>query len=621
MTSSAGNKTFIDILKEKTNIIEIVGEVVRLKKMGQNYSGLCPFHAERTPSFTVSERKQIFHCFGCHKGGDAIRFVQDIQNISFPEAMRTLAQRAGIPLPAEFNKGPNAEQVLKKETELDQLYKLNRFVAQFFHQYLFSADGTKARSYLAQRGITDDFARHAYLGYAPDDWDKLVRFLEDKKAPLDKAELLGLIRKRASDDGSYYSLFRDRLMFPVIDSKGRVAAFGGRQLGNDDGPKYLNSPETPVFKKRASVYGLFTAQKDLRAEDSCIIVEGYLDCLSLQQAGIGNTVATLGTALTPEQIRILKRFTGNFIILFDGDRAGIEAQRKAMETFLQNDIVVRGVRLPEGLDPDDFVKKHGADALKTELQKAPFLLDQAILDLAAESKLKSELKSQALEQIIPWLGYLSSDTARLFRVQEVASVFDIAQPSLARKVEEIRKEKAGFKGQVGLGYKSLHNFRAPRMVTDPRNARDALDTIDTKFLELLICYPTLMALVENVEFMLTGFQSETTRSLVANLLTGATTAEQLESMLHTGATTEISEELSRVLTKALVEKEARNEESQNAPQDTQQEFQDLVTKLNRRGLEKRRDYLKTVLLKADASDQEGEFVKLMNEYNELVRKL
>lgn len=623
---------FVKQLKEHINIVDVVGEYVRLRKTGLNHMGLCPFHGERSASFSVAEKKGIYHCFGCQRGGDAISFIQEIQGVSFHEAVRLLAAKAGLKVPPEFAARGGRPGAPSNEDKLEIYYKLNRFVAQFYHEKLLSPAGAAAREYLSRRGITEATIKTAYLGYAPSGWAELHDFLSEKKAPLEKAEELGLIRKKNADSSGreYYDLFRDRVMFPVVDSRGRVIAFGARALGDSDGPKYLNSTESPIYKKGSHLFGMFFAQKEIRAEDMCVVVEGFMDCLSLQQAGIGHTVATLGTALTQRQVQVLKRLTKNIVLLFDGDSAGKEAQARAMETFLDEDVVVRGVSLPEEFDPDEFVRDRGADALNAMLKAAPYILDQRILEFAAQAGSHSEARARAADQILPWIAKISSDTARMVRLEELANLFGLNAAKLERQVSELRirlpKAPAGnpVRGAQAFGSRPeaamiSRTSRPPVRVTGP--TRGGPDAIDVRLIEQLITYPHLASEISDRNGILNGLESEAAKGIVTQLL--ARTSEGASAIDASIIDVVDAPAFKTVLTRALVAAE-QAQSKQRTPDEQQllvQEIKDLEKRLIRRGLERRRESLRANLLKAEGSGQSEELTKLMSELRELARKL
>jgi DNA primase len=431
-------------IKDSVNIIEIIGEHVVLRKSGANSSGLCPFHSERSPSFSVNELKQLYHCYGCKAGGDVVTFVMEVLGVSFQEALEELADRGKVALPGDWrgksddpaSEGKNAAQREKLATA----YKLNRFSAAFYHQRLSSHP--RALEYLNARGVGAEQIQSFYLGASPDSWDALASHLVLKKAPLDLATELGLIRPSVKDGGAkrgpgYFDLFRNRAIFPIVNLRGKVAGFGGRVFGEDT-PKYLNSLESLVFQKGKLAFGLYQAQKYIREKDEVILVEGYFDVLAMHAAGFQNTVATCGTSLTADHITILKRFCSRIIILFDGDQAGISATERAMETGLDQGFVLFGAQMPKGLDPDEVLfdsttghaRAEGFEQMSSILKGATALLDSEI-ELAIQSSGQSpEDKTLALKKIGKWLARFKDPIGREVRMQLVHKQMGISQSLL-----------------------------------------------------------------------------------------------------------------------------------------------------------------------------------------------
>lgn len=369
------SQDFIERVREATNIVDIIGQQTQLRRSGTNrYMGLCPFHNEKTPSFSVSEDKQFYHCFGCKKAGNVYTFVQETQGLSFREAVEFLAQRAGISIPKEAIAGPEETVRFDERREREKLlYRINQFACSIYQKQLKDqGPGSAVAKYLQGRGLNPETVAHFQLGYAIDDWETLVRACTRQKVPLAAVESLGLIRKRAEGKSGHYDIFRDRLMFPIISTTGQILGFGGRVLGEGQ-PKYLNSPESDIFHKGKVFYGLNETAKYIRVEDRVVVVEGYMDFLALFQAGLRPVVATLGTALTPDHARVLKRLTKRVIVLFDGDEAGQEAAERSLPLLLQEGLIPQALTLPEGMDPDDFVKERGLEALEQQLKLAPEL--------------------------------------------------------------------------------------------------------------------------------------------------------------------------------------------------------------------------------------------------------
>ena len=356
-------ESFLQELAERNDIVDVVGSYVRLtKKSGSNLFGLCPFHSEKTPSFSVSPDKQIYHCFGCGKGGSVISFIMEIENLSFPEAVAFLANRAGMQLPEQAD-DPGAKK-------RQRLLALNRDAARFFHAQLKTPAGQIARDYLARRQLTSQTVTRFGLGFAPDTWDSLVRAM--KALGYSEQELFdgGLVRHGKS--GGVYDTFRNRLMFPVIDVRGNVIGFSGRILGDGE-PKYMNSPETIVFSKSHNLFALNLAKKS-----KCgyiILAEGNIDVASLHQAGFDSAVASLGTSLTPEQARLLSRYTGEIVIAYDNDGAGQKASQRAIGILEKLEVRVRVLQMQGAKDPDEYIKTFGADAFRNLLEQSENHID------------------------------------------------------------------------------------------------------------------------------------------------------------------------------------------------------------------------------------------------------
>ncbi|WII70761.1 DNA primase [Bdellovibrio sp. 22V] len=401
------SQDFIERVSEANNLVDIISQYTQLKPSGSGLMGRCPFpdHVEKTASFSVSETKQVYHCFGCHKSGNLFSFLRDYQGMSFPEAVEYLANRASIPIPAPEKDDEARDQVAEKKK---LLLKVNKLAAHYFSEQLKRVPHDHpVRKYIAGRGLSQEVIDTFGIGYAVAEWDGLEQYLASKQVPMPLAEEARLVKARNNKSG-YFDIFRDRLMFPIFSAMGEPIAFGGRYLEKKETePKYLNSPETPVFIKGKVLYGLSQTARYIRSEDMALIVEGYMDLVSLYQAGIRNVVATMGTALTPDHGKMLKRMTKNVIALFDGDSAGMEAAERSLPILLAADLYPKGLTLPNSMDPDDYVKKYGSDALKVELERAPDLLVM-ILDRwmegyrgEASEKVKLADKLKPLFEVIP----------------------------------------------------------------------------------------------------------------------------------------------------------------------------------------------------------------------------
>lgn len=404
----------ISRIKERLNITDVVRDYVKLKKSGRNWTGLCPFHIEKTPSFSVNEEKNLYHCFGCHASGNMISFVMRIENVPFPESIRILAQKAGIPV--EYEDGAFSEQ--HKQHEL--ITKVNERAAFIFHYYLTNRqEGEKARKYLGERKITAETMELFKLGYAPEGYGKLYQALL-KENYTDKTILdAGLIIRSSNRDG-YYDRFRNRLMFPIINAQNSVIGFGGRIMNEvESTAKYMNTPETEAYSKRNNLYGINITHNAIREIRQAIVVEGYFDAISLYQEGIRNVVALLGTALTSEQILLLKRYADEVVLLFDSDKAGHSATIRSISSLLGTDLKIRIVELPVNTDPDEYVFQSGKEGLLKLISRAPSFLKFIVL--SAFKKFQSDSvdgKNRILNFIFPVITQVNDEILKseVFRV-------------------------------------------------------------------------------------------------------------------------------------------------------------------------------------------------------------
>jgi DNA primase len=414
---------FIEEVKAGNEITSVIGEYVSLRKRGSSFLGLCPFHQEKTPSFNVNPEKQFFYCFGCGTGGDVINFIMRMENLTFPEALNWLAERAGISLPV---KETPAEQRAQKEREW--LFRLHKLAALYYRKILTETPaGNKARAYLEERGITPAAAEEFLLGYAPDSWTGLVDLFQKKNLSLQAAEKSGLILR---GEKGYYDRFRDRLLFPISNPQGRVAAFGGRLLG-EGVPKYLNSPETPLFSKGRYLYGLFQAKEAIRREGRAVVVEGYMDLLQAHQAGFKNVVAALGTALTRDQARALRRYTEYAVIAFDADLAGQAAAMRGLDILKENGLQVQVVTLPPGEDPDSLLRKEGPGAFRQLLEASKDLFTFKLDYFLEKAKPGTpEKKAQVVKAILPLLAEEENMVVREEYIRRVAVRLEVSEEAV-----------------------------------------------------------------------------------------------------------------------------------------------------------------------------------------------
>src|SRR5215208_601584 len=418
-------QTFIDDLKRQADIVRVIQDYVQLKKKGANWMACCPFHKEKTPSFSVSPAKEIFYCFGCHKGGSVFTFVMEIERVAFPEAIKIVADKVGMPLPKMVDDG----RFEMRRQEADQVIQLNSWAMEWWQQQLESSnEGRIAREYFKQRELTEETQKAFRLGYAPDSWEALSSYLRHKGATQEHIDRSGLVVKK--DEGSSYDRFRGRLMIPVLDVQNRPIAFGGRTLKDEDA-KYINSPETAAYVKGRNLFGLNLTRDEIRRQGFAILVEGFLDLIVPYQFGVRNVAASLGTALTSDQVRLLSRFARKVVVNYDGDRAGINAAKKAIEILLADDFEVKVLVLPDNADPDEYIRKFGVIEYQRQRAQAQphiqFVIESALRDRNLHRPAE---KAEAVEEVLPYIRAVKSR----FQKREY---FDMAMDALGIDRENV----------------------------------------------------------------------------------------------------------------------------------------------------------------------------------------
>ena len=421
-------QTFIDDLKRQADIVRVIQDYVQLKKKGANWMACCPFHKEKTPSFSVSPAKEIFYCFGCHKGGSVFNFVMEIERVAFPEAIKIVADKIGMPLPKLIDDS----RFEARRQESDEIVELNSWALDWWQKQLeSSAEGRIARDYLNQRELTDETQKTFRLGYAIDSWDALSTYLRQKGATQQQIERSGLVVKK--DEGGSYDRFRGRLMFPVFDHQGRPIAFGGRTLKNEDA-KYINSPETAAYVKGRNLFGLNLTRDEIRRQGFAILVEGFLDLIVPYQSGVKNIVASLGTALTSDQVKLISRFARKVVVNYDGDRAGVQAAKKSIEILLAEDLEVKVLVLPDGADPDEYIRKFGVTEYQRRRAQAQphiqFVIENA---LRGRNLHRPAEKGEAVEEVLPYIKAVNSSVQK-------HEYFDMAMDALRITDAALRRE-------------------------------------------------------------------------------------------------------------------------------------------------------------------------------------
>ncbi len=462
------SKETIDLVRERCRIEEVAAKYIpSLKKAGKNFQGLCPFHKEKTPSFSVNPDRQIFHCFGCGEGGNVFTFIQKIENVSFPESVRIAGDMAGVPV--------RDEGVRNEEWSL--LYRINDYAARLYHTYLLSREGRKGLDYLINRGLSMETVENFQLGYAPDSWNFLTSRLMKHKMNMEDVHKWGLAGK-SEKTGGFFDQFRDRVMFPIKDPYGKVIAFGGRVM-TDAKPKYINSPETPVFSKRHILYGYDRAKKAISEYKRVIVVEGYLDVIGCHQAGVENAVAPLGTALTEEHVRFLARTCREIILLFDGDSAGINASVKSVSVVKDVNVSVKVAELPDGMDPFEYISEKGQRSFMAVVETAKntwdFLIDRLLASEKTDGKIKTML---GLFDVIKTMQTESLKTEYL---KKISFALELDENSVIRDFSSYIRDNT-----VPSVVKNLQ-----------KPVSDFVSTCARSLVELLCIYPELIAKAES----------------------------------------------------------------------------------------------------------------------------
>jgi DNA primase len=426
-------------VKQQADIVRVIGDYVQLKKAGQNFRGLCPFHSEKTASFNVHPTKQIYHCFGCGQGGDVFKFVMEMEKCPFPEALRIVAEKCGIALPRPKERSPEERRENQQRTVLVEIHREAQ--SYFIQQLEGTLEGKAARAYLEDRGLDRDSITRFAIGYAPSGGDLLLRHLKLKYQ--DKALVeSGLISRDQS--GRLFDRFRRRITFPIFNESSKIVAFGARALG-DDQPKYLNSPETPIYSKSNVLYHLDRAKDALRRQDFAVLVEGYMDAIAVARAGISNVVASCGTALAETQIKLLGRFTKRVIVNYDPDTAGQAATERSLTSLLEQDFEVRVLNLPaignKKADPDLFIREKGADAYREQLKNSPPYVDYLIARARQMDLTTGEGKNRAVNFLLPYVQRIPNSILRSEWATRIAQQLRIDEPVLRAALSKAAKER------------------------------------------------------------------------------------------------------------------------------------------------------------------------------------
>lgn len=485
----------IEEIRRRADIASLIGEYVTLKKAGRNYLGLCPFHREKTPSFTVSPDKQMFYCFGCSEGGNVFSFLMKLNHLTFPEAVRHLAKKVGVVIPERAMSREEKERYSLAE----QIRRVNELAAGFFMNTLHSPAGEDAREYLRKRGIGESAIGTFRLGLSPEGWSHLYEYLDKKGVSPKLAEQAGLLVERTGKSQGYYDRFRGRVMIPIEDVDGRVIAFGGRVMGAGE-PKYMNSPESVVYTKGNTLYGLARTREAIREKGFALMVEGYFDLIALWNAGITNVVAMLGTALTRAQVDLIRRYTTRVVAVFDPDEAGRKALARSLELFLAGNVHARAVILPDGYDPDEFVRVHGREKMDDVVAKAWPMADYYI-DQILGGRGTLEEDRDKLREAVAFLSRLEDDVGRNLFIKKVAEALVVDEEVLKKEVlRAISRSSSAVAADL------------PRRTTAAE-----MDPLELSLIRMMLEYPAKSSTVRE-SAILADFRTEKLKSLGEDLL-------------------------------------------------------------------------------------------------------
>ncbi|MGZ3604545.1 MAG: DNA primase [Thermodesulfobacteriota bacterium] len=589
-------------IRDRSSIVEVVSDYVSLKKAGKNYRGLCPFHSEKTASFMVNEEKQIFHCFGCGEGGDVFTFLMKVGHFSFPQAVEELAKRFGVKLPSRELSAFQKKEMAKKEG----LFQINQIASEYFHDLLTKRrEGEEGRQYLSQRGIIQEIVTEYRLGVSTERWDGLVHHFQERNVSLELAWELGLIFPKKKSGGStqregrrldaagWYDAFRGRILFPIFDLHQRIVGFGGRVI-REGQPKYLNSPESSIYHKGEVLYGLQVAKRDATEKDCVIIVEGYFDLLTLHQHGFKESVATLGTALTPQHIRTLKRYTKNMIALFDADEAGVKATLRALPLFLEEDVGGKTIALPKGEDPDGFLRKGNLEEFGKRVAHAVPLVDFFFDRLMKTYDLKSvDGKVRVAREGVALLNKIPDKIRRDFYAKGLAERLDVKESFL----HEMLQSSPGERSKPGEDLKRSSLDRS-----FPRS--------EEMVIRLMIHYPEIIPTVSR-EGVLEEFESPTLQKI----------AEALGDLYQRKGRLDLPEAL------ANFEENLRGrlcefvfQEGGLEGGDREKILKDCIQKIHEKRLKKERGQLLKRIKEAEKQDEEKRLVPLLKEHEELAKR-
>ncbi len=570
----------LDEIQERTDIVSLISSYLPLKKSGRNFKALCPFHSEKTPSFFVSPQRQIFHCFGCGVGGGPIQFLMQIEKISFIEAVEILAKKLGITIPKKVS----AVDSLKT-----QAYSLNKEVCLYFHRNLLQPLGKKALNYLRERGLSQEAIEKFKIGYAPGGFKNLIEYMRAKGISLSLLDKLGLISP--TQDGSYIDLFRERIIFPIFDIKSRVIGFGGRKISNKENiPKYINTPESLLYHKGKTLFGINFAKEAILKKDFCIIVEGYLDQITPYQEGIENIVASLGTALTSEQIRLIRRYTKNVILIFDSDSAGKISSLRAIDLMIEEDLNVKLVGLPLKFDPDTFLREKGKDAFLKLIENAKDFFFYKLDILLEKFNLEDiQDKSKILLEMLTTLSKFNNQLVRYEYLKKLAERLKTKEEFL---LIELKKIESKTKRDFSLETENVK--------------RKEINFAEEYLLKSILNEPKLIEILKEA-VSVEDFTNKELRALLEELLTYW---EEFKEFDSNKLLTRISEDLASSLSRLSLEEFQFDKEV----------FKESILKVKRNSQKLKKELLKDKIKIAEKNKNYTELAHLVSEYEKLIKE-
>ncbi len=575
-------ESVIEQVRDRADIVEIISGYITLKKAGSNFKALCPFHHEKTSSFMVSPQKQIFHCFGCGEGGNVFSFLMKQERMTFPETVEFLAERLGITIPQP----PLLGFAKQSRGGGQEIYEVNSLAASYYHDFLIrSPVDAPVQQYLRKRGVSAEIIKKFQLGFSPDQWEGLIAFAKSNGVSTAALARGGLVLQR--EGGGYYDRFRNRLMFPIFDLRDRVVGFGGRVLTEEGTPKYLNSPETEIYQKGRQLYGLSWVKESIKEKDAVLLVEGYMDLIALYQAGIEFVVASCGTALTVEQIRVLKRFTHRVIVVYDGDQAGQMASLRGLDLLLEEGCQVRLMDLPQGKDPDDFVRHEGAGAFRQKMQQAKDLLEYKLGLLLREKDIRDpHQKAQVAKEMLATIRRLPSPVLRGEYLKQLAEKIHVREENL---------------------WSELNQFPGMRTeeVKPVKNQPPRISLAEKLLLRLVFEQPDFLQTIQR-ELRAEDFENEQVRSLMKNVFDGSLDPRQMNQWLSGLEDLESARFFSGVLS---------DEEAVIEPEKS---LKDCVRWLKQNRYRKQLGKLQQEIASAE-TDQTDQLDRLLTEYQQVLK--